>query len=125
MTSEKPTCVPGWTEWINEDSPNVDNSYEYKGSGDYELVHILRESDKVCAKPKAIECRQQNTSIPWHLSEDDALECDLKNGFVCLNDEQSDLLCHDYEVRFWCECEGKIISSTIIQIMNGYECDGT
>ena len=104
VTTESERCVQGWTGWMNTDKPGLNHDYETRGPGDYELVDQVRKSNMFCETPSAIECKESNSSRMWHMSEQDKLECDLRNGFVCVNADQSDEMCLDYEVRFWCEC---------------------
>lgn len=80
----------GWTAWLNRD-----NQF---GSGDWEL---RSQHPSACAEPQAIQCRTRNGTY-WTQSGDVNVTCDRNIGLICRNADQSDSLCENYEVRFYC-----------------------
>lgn len=83
-----------WTSWLNRDEPG--------GSGDWETLADFPVSS-VCngAAPAGIECRTADGGIDWSLAGE-AYTCAPTIGGVCINTDQSDSECLDYEVRFLC-----------------------
>lgn len=90
----------GWTEWSD-----IDNA---SGSGDYELLSALSD---VCSVPVAIQCRATDGTY-FTQTSDDVVRCDKEGGFSCVNSEQADGSCEDYEVRFFCPDGGAVIPET-------------
>jgi hypothetical protein len=85
--------VPTWTSWVNRDAPG--------GYGDYEtLSDFINEGYPVCANPVAIDC-QTTSGVNWS-SAGEVYSCSLPSGGVCINSQQSDGSCLDYQVRFLC-----------------------
>lgn len=82
-----------WGAWINSDRPG--------GNGDYQMLNSLQKERKVCERPSAIECRTVNTKTDWK-STGETMICDTQSGGFCINKEQKDGRCEDYEVRFSC-----------------------
>ena len=69
--------------------------------GDYEtLTEFINEGYAVCSNPIAIEC--QTTSGVSSNSSGEVYSCSLPTGGVCVNSQQSDGSCLDYQVRFLC-----------------------
>lgn len=90
-------CAP--TRWFNRDTPN--------GAGDYEKLSALRTTGDACAYPTAVECRRHNkTDVAMSLvdasNNGEIFTCDPSYGFACVNANQPDGKCDDYEVRFYC-----------------------
>jgi hypothetical protein len=81
-----------WTDWLNRDNPN--------GSGDWE--HRNGFGNRVCSNPTRIEARRKSDRREAAQTGETFLRYDPRNGFVCLNSDQSDKRCFDYEVRFLC-----------------------
>lgn len=42
------TCVEGWSQWMNIDSPTATRRTETQGTGDYEMLSELREYYRYC-----------------------------------------------------------------------------
>lgn len=85
-----------WTAWLNRDGPS--------GSGDYETLSDFRASgNNICngANPIGIECRVTATGLNWTTSGE-VYSCTPLSGGVCVNSQQSDGYCQDYQVRFLC-----------------------
>ena len=84
------TCAAGgWTDWLDRDDAS--------GSGDWET---LSSFTGVCANPTAIQCRA--TDGTYWTQTGEILACDRNTGLFCVNANQSDGMCEDYEVRFFC-----------------------
>lgn len=50
-----------------------------------------------------IECRTVKTQTPWNETEDTfTVPCTPEGGIVCINKNQPDKLCEDYEIRLLC-----------------------
>uniref|UniRef100_T1JAC2 Hemocytin n=1 Tax=Strigamia maritima TaxID=126957 RepID=T1JAC2_STRMM len=104
--TKAPTCVKtGWTEWINTDTPNIENEYEQDENtiGDNEIISSLRYYYSFCETPTAIRCQTVDKKIPSH-ETGQIVSCDLKEGFKCDDSEQTDGKCLDYEVSLNCDC---------------------
>jgi hypothetical protein len=83
----------GWTPWIDRDDPS--------GNGDGEhLSLMLQEGYPVCSNPIGVECRRISDQADWTQTGEFAT-CTTA-GFECLNANQPDRSCDDYEVRFFC-----------------------
>ena len=59
-----------------------------------------------CPEPVAIECRRKSDQMKWTSIGKD-LNCDVNDGFYCINNKQDTGLCDNFEVRFFCYCESK------------------
>ncbi|MDJ0763879.1 MAG: FecR domain-containing protein [Myxococcota bacterium] len=94
-TKENQSSAAGyWTFWVSRDTPN--------GKGEAEnFLPILNAGFPVCQKPTRIECRTRASRVDW-LMTGDRLICELPTGLFCVNAEQPDGQCEDYEVRFFC-----------------------
>ncbi len=89
------------TEWLDRDDPT--------GEGDYEtIVDFLEEGTlpESCAEPISISCRTVGTHIDW-TETGEVYHCDRTIGGYCVNDEQPDGTCMDYEVQFVCPPAGQ------------------
>jgi len=84
-----------WTAWLNRDDPSA--------TGDWETLSDFVSAGQVCANPTAIECRT-TTGLDW-ASTGEVYSCSVSAsipGGVCVNNDQPDGQCLDYEVRFLC-----------------------
>ncbi len=88
-----PGTCPVWTPWLNRDNPG--------GKGDYETKQAFVKSGKACADPLAVECRRRDGRAEAR----QRVTCNRSEGARCLNAEQPDGSCPDYEVRFLCRGE--------------------
>lgn len=79
-----------WTRWLDRDDAG--------GSGDWELLSLFNPAD-VCTNPSAVLCETTNGNSHWWTGE--TVSCTL-NGLACQNAQQSDGLCEDYRVKFYC-----------------------
>ncbi|XP_076460199.1 uncharacterized protein LOC143293161 [Babylonia areolata] len=87
-----------WTPWYDSFFPS--NSTE---SGDDEMLASLTQYGlNICggSEPVAAECQVVGTRQPP--SQYLAIGCTPTQGLLCLNQDQPDKLCHNYEVRFLC-----------------------
>ena len=81
-----------WTKWLNRDRPG--------GKGDYETVAGHVEDGNACENPTAIQCRSTDGKN-W-TATGEKYYCEESLGGRCVNAEQPDGQCQDYEVRFKC-----------------------
>lgn len=82
-----------WTPWYNTDQPS--------GAGDGEHLATLVQKNHVCETPIDIECRRSYDERDWSMTGENMI-CLPWIGAACLNGDQVDLNCDDYEVRFFC-----------------------
>jgi hypothetical protein len=80
-----------WTPWFDRDDPS--------GAGDYETLADLAPTG--CLQALDIECFTLDGVDPRFTG--DVYTCDPAIGGVCINGDQPDGACHDYQVRFLCE----------------------
>jgi hypothetical protein len=92
-----------WTPWMNVNYPSS------KTDGDSEGIDIARKSYVFCPKTMIsdIECRPVSGDSGPH-------SCTIDGGLVCLNAQQLNGVCDDYEVRFYCACGPSSTTSTPI-----------
>ncbi|XP_006825527.1 cartilage intermediate layer protein 1-like [Saccoglossus kowalevskii] len=88
-------CTGQWTQWFDYD--NAD------GLGDYEktTIFVQRLGNYMCSNPTIVEAR----TIDGVAAEDTGeifSDYSPEVGFVCLNADQPDNICLDYEARFCC-----------------------
>jgi len=82
-----------WTPWLDRDDPS--------GNGEGEHLSIFVSEGRACANPQAVECRRISDGMPADQTGE-VLTCSTSAGLVCLNADQGDRYCDDYEVRFLC-----------------------
>ncbi|XP_037541455.1 cartilage intermediate layer protein 1 [Nematolebias whitei] len=90
--------VPGcWTNWYNRDTP--------KGAGDFETLSELRKMypAEICIHPLRIEA-VTTTGIPAEKTGQKLSVYSVKEGLICLNQNQKSGTCLDYKIRFECIC---------------------
>eukprot|EP00079_Xenopus_tropicalis_P024589 XP_012817351.1 PREDICTED: mucin-5B-like [Xenopus tropicalis] len=92
-------CSPGcyWSPWFNLNSPSPGIS-----DGDFENLKSIQSVAQICTNPDDIECRAvmfPNTSLN-ELGQ--KVICDVSDGLLCLNKNQTPPMCYDYEIRFHC-----------------------
>ena len=73
-----------WTDFLDRDDPT--------NGGDYETRHDF-STDEVCENPIAVQAQSRTPGAV------DYTHVDTNYGFWCLNSEQDDGACGDYEVR--------------------------
>ena len=76
-----------WTSYFNSDDPSQD--------GDFEIISS-HSSSAVCRAPIAIQAANVNAG------SSDVTHIDLDIGFYCVNGEQDNGQCADFEVRYCC-----------------------
>ena len=89
---------------MNIDTPQAAKSYEDSGPGDYESIKELRNYYSFCANPIGIKCQSVADKMPYTMSLDYGVTCDLNYGLKCLNSDQGGFDCGDYEVSVNCDC---------------------
>ena len=94
------TCSKSfWTPWINKDIPST-------GDGDREL---LTDSEKaaLCVGGKVSDIQCYTVDGTPSYSSGEVVSCDLNGGLVCNNDDNMPIPCSDYQVRYFCQCDGE------------------
>ncbi len=81
-----------WTPWLDRDNPG--------GKGDYENIAGHLKQGNGCEAPADIQCRVVGGESSADSGE--VYHCDTKRGGRCINAEQPDNRCKDYEVRMLC-----------------------
>lgn len=109
-TGVTPTATPsvcGWTNWMNDHKPDI--------RGESELLNTLRTSHNFCQTSDivGIECRTADKKIAAQISGQMNVLCDLQyGGLMCMNVDQPDGDCSDYEIRVLCHPNGMDCSLT-------------
>ncbi|KAI8482553.1 hypothetical protein Bbelb_397010, partial [Branchiostoma belcheri] len=90
-------CCESWTVWFDRDDPT--------GTADAELLCPLHQEypGRVCRAPTSIQARVRSTQQEASLTGEVFVAYNTLTGFKCLNADQTDNLCLDYEVRFCCQ----------------------
>lgn len=89
-------CTDGvWTVWLDNDKPSE--------MGDWEVIDEVAQisfsrGTVFCSNPKAYQARVVGTETMMTTQKVQF----GSNGLVCVNSEQSDNMCLNYEVRFCC-----------------------
>ncbi|XP_018619429.2 cell migration-inducing and hyaluronan-binding protein isoform X2 [Scleropages formosus] len=88
-----------WTEWFDRD--------DERGSGDWEKLADIRSAfpERLCSSPLDIQA-ETHDGVPSNLTGQVFYKNDKDYGFVCLNKDQPNGICHNYKVRFLC---GKLV----------------
>ncbi|KAG1676891.1 SCO-spondin [Nymphon striatum] len=114
MLQMKPSrLMCGWSDWMNVDRPDDSKS----DNGDIESFDKLEKFYKICNKSDIaeIDCRQVGTQQSWRTVHQNNLNCDLKNGFACYNEDQISSWCYDYEVSVFCNSPGCASTTPYLQ----------
>ncbi|XP_056318433.1 mucin-5AC [Danio aesculapii] len=102
-------CICQWSDWVNFGSPTT-------GPEGGKLIPVKFITDTyptTCSKPQEIECRAKRYPGLALSQLGQAVTCNLKNGVVCLNKNQSiTQQCFDYEMRLLC-CHEECVSATL------------
>ena len=80
-----------WTQWLNRDGPGNSGDWEHRGG------HA-----GVCANPIDYQARRAGDCTAANLTGEVFSSNSPEGGLVCLNSDQPDNACFDYEVRFLC-----------------------
>ncbi|XP_035275966.1 cell migration-inducing and hyaluronan-binding protein [Anguilla anguilla] len=88
-----------WTEWFDRD--------DERGSGDWEKLADLHKAfpERTCSNPMDLQVETQE-GVPSNMTGEVFYKNDKDYGFVCLNKDQPDGICHNYKVRLLC---GKLV----------------
>lgn len=87
---------PNWTGWLDRDNAG--------GVGDFETLKDFLSTGQVhCNHPIAIQC-ETLSGVPWYQAGE-VYRCESDVGGVCVNAQQPDRACQDYQVRFCCPAE--------------------
>ncbi|KAK8764281.1 hypothetical protein V5799_033110 [Amblyomma americanum] len=82
-----PTCYPGWSPYVDTDSPNTEE-------GDFEFVSSLEKRACRVDEMKAIECKAVHNEtgelIDWTESGDRGVTCLKEKGLLCFNNDQDE-----------------------------------
>ncbi|XP_041367296.1 uncharacterized protein LOC121381939 [Gigantopelta aegis] len=93
------TCTQSsLSPWVNKDTPDT-------GDGDHEFL-TKEELARFCVGGVVTKIECYAGDIP-HESTGEVATCDLQNGLVCNNKDNSPVPCSDYKVRYLCECTDK------------------
>jgi hypothetical protein len=87
------TSGSAWKPWLDRDNPS--------GNGDGEYLSLFDPVTQACAKPLLAECRRVSDKVDF-TQTGEKVTCNITDGGFCNNDDQSDKMCDDYEVRFLC-----------------------
>ncbi|XP_006821321.1 uncharacterized protein LOC100368491 [Saccoglossus kowalevskii] len=93
-------CDYLWTKWFSVDTP--------EGEGDLETMSQMRDlySDEMCGHTdEFMEIRSRNNPSASFPVFNRFKTFGYSQGVQCLNAEQDNGLCHDYEIRFCCQEE--------------------
>jgi hypothetical protein len=82
-----------WGPWLDRDDGS--------GTRDDETLSSHLSEHRTCAKPAAVECRRKSDGRASS-STGEITTCSASIGFDCVNAQQPDGICDDYEVRFLC-----------------------
>ncbi|XP_078598614.1 cartilage intermediate layer protein 2-like [Branchiostoma floridae x Branchiostoma japonicum] len=96
--STPPSECSSWTPWVSRDGPS--------GSGDYEDLPTIQAwypGLVPCSVPSAFQARTVGTHIDASQTGEVFSTYRPSYGLVCVNAQQSDGSCMDYEVRFCCD----------------------
>ena len=98
--SGQSTCVNGWSDWLNRNSPDV------SGTGDVEKM-TASELTSFCpgGTISQVEC-QTADGIPSY-SSGEILTCTTDGGLVCSNADNFPIPCTDYQIKYQCTCPGQ------------------
>ena len=90
-----PVCNGRWTMFYDRDNPG--------GTGDFETLRELRNQNpgQICNNPIALDARLVGINTDYTRTEQ-TLNVNLMIGFWCVNAQQTNGRCLDYEVRFCC-----------------------
>ncbi|XP_077862245.1 cartilage intermediate layer protein 1-like [Saccoglossus kowalevskii] len=99
-TSAQDVCPGWWTRWFDYDDPS--------GKGDYEKasIFIARLGNNMCSAPTIVQARTVDDGVPAEDTGELFSEYSPSVGFVCLQADQPNKQCRDYEVRFCCPAKG-------------------
>ncbi|XP_073514822.1 uncharacterized protein [Phyllobates terribilis] len=91
-----------WTQWYNESKP----SKEFNGEENENSDKIKSAGWEICRQGEVenqIECKNEHhseTASEQYLAQ--KTTCNVKNGLICKNQDQSGESCHDYSIRYEC-----------------------
>ncbi|XP_078700177.1 uncharacterized protein LOC144926966 [Branchiostoma floridae x Branchiostoma belcheri] len=90
-----------WTAWLSGDTPT--------GLADGEVLcsFLQRTPAQVCPGPTRIQARVRGTQQEAGMTGEVFAAYDAMAGFWCINADQTDNRCLDYEVRFCCPASGQ------------------
>ncbi|XP_031756458.1 mucin-2-like isoform X2 [Xenopus tropicalis] len=94
----RPLC--NWTDWIDVDAPGLGS-----GEGDFETYEKMNAAGiNVCEEPADIQCRAEKYPKAPIDNIDQVVQCNVKTGFICKNEEQKGDFkeCFNYQVKILC-----------------------
>ena len=111
--------VCSWSPWYNSDIGSND-------FGDKEFISGLHQihPKSTCPKPIQFQARSILGQTPAELTGETFIYYDTSKGFYCVNHQQNDSLCLDYEVRMCCPAAPQ--NGTIVEYAcnTAYQGDG-
>nr|XP_045582100.1 uncharacterized protein LOC123745535 [Procambarus clarkii] len=108
-TTTKPTCVNGWTSWMNTHTPSPQDW------DDMDDLRSLAEKYTFCASHEILytQCQVVGLGLSPEASGQVAITCNLNAGLQCIDSLQAPQHCFDYEVRFYCDCSQSTTTTEI------------
>lgn len=95
ITDVSNECIK-YGPWLSLSDPNLPTSI-----GDFENIQDIISASNICQNPIDIECRDYVTHQSYKTVGQE-VSCDLTNGLYCLNKNQKEEYCNNYEVRIKC-----------------------
>ncbi|XP_073410445.1 uncharacterized protein [Dendrobates tinctorius] len=99
-----------WTQWYNENKP----SKEFNGEENENSDKIKSVGLEICKKGEVktqIECKnelQSETTSEQYRAQ--KTTCNVKDGLICKNQDQSGEICEDFSIRYEC-CSEKFVKT--------------
>ncbi|XP_026071507.1 mucin-5AC-like [Carassius auratus] len=108
-TTPTPPCICQWSKWLNFGRPTTGPE-----GGKLIPVKIITDTHPMtCSIPQGIECRAKLYPRLPVSQLGQVVNCNLKDGLVCLNKKQNiTQQCFDYEIRVLC-CHRDCASATL------------
>ncbi|KAJ8313527.1 hypothetical protein KUTeg_008088 [Tegillarca granosa] len=95
-------CITRWSQWINKDNP-VSDGMEREFMQAYEKKLFCGFGQLT-----QIECKTADVyGIPYHMTGDTGTICNIQTGLTCLNLNNHPSMCHDYKIRYFCQCSAQ------------------
>ncbi|MBN3291677.1 MUC5B protein, partial [Polypterus senegalus] len=91
----KPKCA--WSQWYDVSKPSKTSG------GEFETIENIQKAGlKVCINPKQIKCRAVDFPQAKLSSLNQKVSCNYTFGLRCINKNQPQNMCYNYEVSFQC-----------------------
>lgn len=114
------SSAPGGTSKTSAELTPYYDRDNMDGSGDYETINdLIKEGKDVCTGKEIIGIQCQTTEGVDYSETGEIYTCNTDVGGVCINKNQPDGKCNDYQVRFFCGEEKDSCSGTITKSCAG------